>query len=280
MASSSDIFSRLQSQMFRRGSSSDESEPDRQPPRVDPATSRVKRCLFGRGNTEENIKFAKRELEKSLLESKKKWNFDFEHERPLEGRFEWQTSPYPKLLKAKSSTSSVASENVENLQPDSSSRKDLEDKSLSTQHLQHTSTSSSDERICDQPRLPEVAQGAKESSSSSASSASSLNQRSARQSAINRKQDLNHFQPLMLNTQCEFINFRDISSEEEVQIKSQDARKKARGCRVLKLKLRSRAGQCSLGSWRNDISPRSVRLENRICFSTERGRERDKTKHN
>ena len=205
MASSSDIFSRLQSQMFRRGSSSDESEPDRQPPRVDPATSRVKRCLFGRGNTEENIKFAKRELEKSLLESKKKWNFDFEHERPLEGRFEWQTSPYPKLLKAKSSTSSVASENVENLQPDSSSRKDLEDKSLSTQHLQHTSTSSSDERICDQPRLPEVAQGAKESSSSSASSASSLNQRSARQSAINRKQDLNHFQPLMLNTQCEFI---------------------------------------------------------------------------
>lgn len=186
MASSSDIFSRLQSQMFRRGSSSDESEPDRQPPRVDPATSRVKRCLFGRGNTEENIKFAKRELEKSLLESKKKWNFDFEHERPLEGRFEWQTSPYPKLLKAKSSTSSVASENVENLQPDSSSRKDLEDKSLSTQHLQHTSTSSSDERICDQPRLPEVAQGAKESSSSSASSASSLNQRSARQSAINQ----------------------------------------------------------------------------------------------
>ena len=70
-SSSADIFNRLQ--LFRTGRSDDEQDSDPERPRPNPATSRVKRCLFGRGNHEENIKFAKRELEKSLTESKKKW---------------------------------------------------------------------------------------------------------------------------------------------------------------------------------------------------------------
>merc|ERR1719507_2657457 len=117
MTSSADIFNRLQ--LFRTtGRPFDEdqdSDPER--PRPNPATSRVKRCLFGRGNHEENIKFAKRELEKSLIESKKKWNFDFENERPIDGgRYEWQTSPYPKPISLKNRLS-ASQENVENLHP-------------------------------------------------------------------------------------------------------------------------------------------------------------------
>ena len=71
-SSSADIFNRLQ--LFRgAGNEGDlDFDPDR-PPRPNPAASRVKRCLFGRGNHEENIKFAKRELEKSRTESKNKW---------------------------------------------------------------------------------------------------------------------------------------------------------------------------------------------------------------
>ena len=71
-SSSADIFNRLQ--LFRgAGNEGDHDfDPDR-PPRPNPAASRVKRCLFGRGNHEENIKFAKRELEKSRTESKNKW---------------------------------------------------------------------------------------------------------------------------------------------------------------------------------------------------------------
>ena len=70
-SSSADIFNRLQ--LFRTGRSDDEQDSDPERPKPNPATSRVKRCLFGRGNSEENIKFAKRELEKSLTESKNKW---------------------------------------------------------------------------------------------------------------------------------------------------------------------------------------------------------------
>ena len=70
-SSSADIFNRLQ--LFRAGTGNEDHDFDPNRPRPNPATSRVKRCLFGRGNHEENIKFAKRELEKSLTESKKKW---------------------------------------------------------------------------------------------------------------------------------------------------------------------------------------------------------------
>ena len=166
--SNNDLFNRLVLNS-RPGSNPDlyhDSEPSFNRPRVDPSTSRVKRCLFGRGNSEENIKFAKRELEKSIQDSKKKWNFDFENEKPMEGRFEWKTPPgvpYPQKMSRSAasgavvgsssavvgaaSSSVVGTENVENLQPhlflDSSSRSSgASPNSTSSERGSHTSMSS------------------------------------------------------------------------------------------------------------------------------------------
>ena len=164
------IFNRLQ--LFggghqQRSSSDEDSDPETRtrptrPQRIDPATSSVKRCLFGRGNTEENIKFAKREMEKSLAESKKKWNFDFENERPMEGRFEWQSSPYPKI-QLRSKRPEDKQENVENLKPSSlppgsaSSNPPTTSNPYSIQHTSSSSTSSSsDERICDRDQTTQT----------------------------------------------------------------------------------------------------------------------------
>jgi len=173
-SSSADIFNRLQ--LFRgAGNEGDHDfDPDR-PPRPNPAASRVKRCLFGRGNHEENIKFAKRELEKSRTESKNKWNFDFENERPIDGgRYEWLTSPYPKPISLKNRLS-AAQENVENLHPASASASSVSGASVSgsatsadslagssisenissnpsienSNSSKHTSPTPSDEQICD-----------------------------------------------------------------------------------------------------------------------------------
>jgi len=171
-SSSADIFNRLQ--LFRTGRSDDEQDSDPERPKPNPATSRVKRCLFGRGNSEENIKFAKRELEKSLTESKNKWNFDFENERPMDGRFQWETSPYPKPISLKNrmaaAAAQAAAENVENLHPSSGSGSpsggtsgagtaDNISSSASPENhpsSKHTSSNntSSDEQICDPPALP------------------------------------------------------------------------------------------------------------------------------
>jgi len=173
-SSSADIFNRLQ--LFRgAGNEGDHDfDPDR-PPRPNPAASRVKRCLFGRGNHEENIKFAKRELEKSRTESKNKWNFDFENERPIDGgRYEWLTSPYPKPISLKNRLT-AAQENVENLHPASASASSVSGASVSgsatsadslagssisenissnpsienSNSSKHTSPTPSDEQICD-----------------------------------------------------------------------------------------------------------------------------------
>ena len=129
-----------------------------QPRRPDPSTSRVKRCLFGRGNHEENIKFAKRELEKSLAESKARWNFDFEAEVPLDGRFDWKASPYPRPILLKKGGGGQ-----ENLQPEITSSR----KSLTT-----SSSSSSDvEQSCD-PKLTLSSSTTAKSAESTSGSAS------------------------------------------------------------------------------------------------------------
>ena len=173
------------------------------------------RCLFGRGNTEENIKFAKRELEKALEDSKKRWNFDFANERPLDGRFVWQTPPYPKILISKNEASAAASseaeENSENVIPtekktNSQQSNTLKPSSQQPSELNATSqlhTSSSDEH-CDQTtdqdlnklrfqHPPTTASSSSTTSSSSSSSSEipgpgSPSQRSSsRQSSISRK---------------------------------------------------------------------------------------------
>lgn len=190
-SSSADIFNRLQ--LFRTGRPSDEdSDPER--PRPNPATSRVKRCLFGRGNHEENIKFAKRELEKSLTESKRKWNFDFENERPMDGRFEWQTSPYPKAigLKNRMAAAAAAAENVENLHPSSGSGSpvttsgagsasisgETSSNSSSENPSSRKSSNTSDEQICDSNlALSEPPENKSSSSDSNPGSSSPSNQR-------------------------------------------------------------------------------------------------------
>lgn len=199
-SSSADIFNRLQ--LFRGVGNEGEHDfdPDR-PPRPNPAASRVKRCLFGRGNHEENIKFAKRELEKSRTESKNKWNFDFENERPIDGgRYEWQTSPYPKPISLKNRLS-AAQENVENLHPASASASSVSGASVSgsatsdslagtsisenissnpsvenSNSSKHTSPTPSDEQICDQPENPDLSGNNPDLKSNSSSSSSDSNQ--------------------------------------------------------------------------------------------------------
>jgi len=54
-----------------------------------PNQSRVKRALFGPVDHEENKQFFKREFDRSLNEKKKEYNFDFETEQALDGRWEW-----------------------------------------------------------------------------------------------------------------------------------------------------------------------------------------------
>lgn len=191
------IFNRLQ--LFghqRRSSSSDEDhadsdhseDPDRLSAirqRVDPSTSSVKRCLFGRGNSEENIKFAKKEMEKSLAESKKRWNFDFEKERPMEGRFEWQSSPYPKvILKSRGATGEHQQENVE---PTATTAKNTHSsiKLLHTSTSSSTTSSSSDERICDWDP-DETSSSASASSKPELPGASSSQRSSSRQPKIDK----------------------------------------------------------------------------------------------
>lgn len=201
MTSSADIFNRLQ--LFRTGRPSDEdqdSDPER--PRPNPATSRVKRCLFGRGNHEENIKFAKRELEKSLIESKKKWNFDFENERPIDGRYEWQTSPYPKAICLKNRiAAAAAAENVENLHPSSSSGStvttttsgagsvagEISSSSENPSSRKSSNNTSSDEQICDSnPKLALSEPENKSSSSDSNPGSSSPSNQRTRSRPINQ----------------------------------------------------------------------------------------------
>jgi len=197
-SSSADIFNRLQ--LFRGRPSDEDSDPER--PRPNPATSRVKRCLFGRGNTEENIKFAKRELEKSLTESKKKWNFDFENERPMDGRFEWQTPPYPKAIclqnrivaaGAAAQNSVPPAENLENLHPSSGSGSpvttttsgagsvagEISSSSENPSSRKSSNNTSSDEQICDSNPNRALAEPENKSSSSDSNpgSSSPTNQR-------------------------------------------------------------------------------------------------------
>lgn len=192
-SSNADLFNRLQLFRSRSGDFDEEDSNDDQRKRVDPSQSKVKRCLFGRGNTEENIKFAKRELEKSLEDSKRRWNFDFVNERPLDGRFVWQTPPYPKLLKA--ATNTIETENVENLHPEQNPNPKA--KNSTEVVLVHTSSSDA-EHTCDQPdvqeklslKLPAISSTKSSSSTSSTSSepgqgSPSQRRSHSRQSSIN-----------------------------------------------------------------------------------------------
>ena len=200
-SSNADIFGRLR---FFQEESSNPDEP--QENRPNPATSRVKRCLFGRGDPEENIRFAKKELEKSLQDSKKRWNFDFESERPLDGRYQWH-SPYPRITpRTATPTSSVASK--ENSNPshpcskptsesssDSSSHspvlgsnEDQRDSNNPDSSLSLATASAASENISLPGALPSKTSCASSSSSTSSEHAgSSSSQRTTRQSSINRK---------------------------------------------------------------------------------------------
>jgi len=70
---------------LRRVSSSS-SEEDLPPPNP----HRVKRALFGPTDHEENLRFVRNELKKARSEAASRWNFDFDTERPLDGRYSWQ----------------------------------------------------------------------------------------------------------------------------------------------------------------------------------------------
>lgn len=70
---------------LRRVSSSS-SEEDLPPPNP----HRVKRALFGPTDHEENLRFVRNELKKARSEAASRWNFDFDSERPLDGRYSWQ----------------------------------------------------------------------------------------------------------------------------------------------------------------------------------------------
>ena len=196
-SSNADIFGRLR--FFQEDSNPDEHSAENRP---NPATSRVKRCLFGRGDPEENIRFAKKELEKSLQDSKKRWNFDFESERPLDGRYQWH-SPYPRLRTGSATTtSSVASK--ENSNPshpcskptsesssDSSSHSPVlgsnEDQANPDSLTLATAAAAASENISLPGAPPKTSCASSSSSTSSEHAGSSSSQRTTRQSSINRK---------------------------------------------------------------------------------------------
>ncbi|XP_064102842.1 cyclin-dependent kinase inhibitor 1B-like [Macrobrachium nipponense] len=52
--------------------------------------AQVRRNLFGPIDHEENLKFVQDELAKIAQCDRQKWNYDFETDRPLEGRFHWE----------------------------------------------------------------------------------------------------------------------------------------------------------------------------------------------
>lgn len=184
--SGSDIFARLR--FFQTESENTDSDPTR----PNPATSRVKRCLFGRGDPEENIRFAKRELEKSLQDSKKRWNFDFESERPLDGRFEWH-NPYPRFRPASSSQETASgTASKENSNP--CSKPSTASESGPSSSSSDSSKASSPKSDSEKPSTAASGAMAKTSTSSSSSSSStsssenagSTSQRTTRQSSINQ----------------------------------------------------------------------------------------------
>jgi len=74
---------------FRTGVDSDGESPPRQNV-THKNPKRVKRELFGPTDHEENLRFVKKELELSRKSASVRWNFDFEKENPLEGKFVWE----------------------------------------------------------------------------------------------------------------------------------------------------------------------------------------------
>lgn len=72
---------------FRRGSSSSDEET-----RPTPNPQRVKRALFGPTDHEENLRFVRNEMKKAKNEASNRWNFDFDRETPLKGRFDWEAA--------------------------------------------------------------------------------------------------------------------------------------------------------------------------------------------
>ncbi|XP_063852511.1 mucin-2-like [Scylla paramamosain] len=60
------------------------------PPDPLPQTSQVRKNLFGPIDHEENLKFVQEELSKISQADCKRWNFDFQAEKPKEGRYNWE----------------------------------------------------------------------------------------------------------------------------------------------------------------------------------------------
>lgn len=60
------------------------------PPDPLPQTSQVRKNLFGPIDHEENMKFVQDELSKISQADCKRWNFDFQAEKPKEGRYSWE----------------------------------------------------------------------------------------------------------------------------------------------------------------------------------------------
>lgn len=60
---------------------------------AEPTKSKAQRCLFGKPDPEtqeRNKEDAMDMLKKDTEEKTKKWNFDFENETPLKGRYQWE----------------------------------------------------------------------------------------------------------------------------------------------------------------------------------------------
>ncbi|XP_042862665.1 cyclin-dependent kinase inhibitor 1B-like [Penaeus japonicus] len=60
------------------------------PPPSQDRTAHVRKNLFGPIDHDENLKFVQDELNKISQADCKRWNFDFEAEKPKEGRFNWE----------------------------------------------------------------------------------------------------------------------------------------------------------------------------------------------
>ena len=148
----------------RRVSSS--SSEEELPP---PNPHRVKRALFGPTDHEENLRFVRNELKKARSEAANRWNFDFDTERPLDGRYSWQEvrsdSAVTAVLTPEKHNSCTEKENrvsptqgppsAESLLPPANSLDDLNNPSQTAAATDQSSPSSSSSRqTSNPPSLP------------------------------------------------------------------------------------------------------------------------------
>ncbi len=73
-------------------------------------SQKVRRCLFGKVNHNEIKNRLRQEMQEMYLESRSKWNYDFEKEEPVPGKYDWEpvkTDDVPSCYQKEYSTTKI-----------------------------------------------------------------------------------------------------------------------------------------------------------------------------